>query len=124
MTTKFNMSRDINGYNGFGLPLSDTNYSCTLTANSDTTLTVPNAIGLGNQGPSTVAQSIAIINADPGTSVWVAVNGTASTPVGATFASTTSALNPGAIFVNGGDVLHFITSATGVNVSVRFYSLK
>jgi hypothetical protein len=123
MTTKFVMSRDINGYNGFGLKLTDTAYSATLLASTDTTLTVPSTIGLGQQGPATKAESIAIIVADPGTSVWVAVNTAASAPVGNTFASTSSQLNPGAIDVFGGDVLHLYTTGTGVNVSVRFYSL-
>jgi hypothetical protein len=124
MTTKFNLTRDINGFNGFGLPFTDTAYSCTLTAVTDTTLTVPNNIAIGRQGPSTVAQSIAIFSYDPGTSVWVADGATASNPAGATFAATSSELNPAARLVNGGDVLHFYTTETGVNVSVTFYSLS
>jgi len=124
MTTKFNMTRDINGYNGFGLQFSDTNYSCTLTASSDTTLTVPSAVGIGGpETASTYAYTLAIFDFDPGTSVWVANNNTASAPAGNTFASTNSQLNPAARLVKGGDVLHFFTTGTGVNVSVEFYSL-
>jgi hypothetical protein len=127
MTTKYFQLRDINGYNGFGLPFSDTNYSVTLTASTDTTLTVPSAIGLGQQGPSTKAQSIAIISVKPNGSVWMAVNATAAVPAGNTFASTTSELiGPFnyAKLVNGGDVLHFISPDTGDTVSVSFYSLS
>lgn len=124
MTTKFNMSRDINGYNGFGLLFTDTAYSCTLTASTDTTLTVPNAEGLGKQGYGSVAQSLAIFTFDPGTSVWVADGAVASNPAGDTFATTASELNPAARLVNGGDVLHFFTTGTGVNVSVSFYSVS
>lgn len=124
MTTKFMMTQDINGFNGFGLPFTDTAYSCTLTTSTDTTLTVPNNIAIGRQGPSTVAQSIALFSYDPGSSVWVADGATAAAPAGATFVATSSELNPAARLVNGGDVLHFFTTGTGVNVSVSFYSLN
>lgn len=123
MTTKFNMTRDINGYNGFGLTFTDTAYSATLAVSTDTSLTVPNAISIGKQGPATVAQSLAIFSFDPGTAVWVANNVAAAAPAGASFAATSSEMNPAARLVNGGDVLHFFTSGTGVNVSVSFYSL-
>lgn len=123
MTTKFIMTRDINGFNGFGINFTDTAYSATLTTSTNTTLTVPSTIGLGKQGPATVAQFLAIFTFDPGTSVWVANNATASNPVGASFAITTSELNPAARIVNGGDVLNFFTTGTNVNVSVSFYSL-
>jgi hypothetical protein len=126
MTTKFSMTRDINGFNGFGLVPSDTNYSATLTVSTDTTVTVPSAVAIGKQGPSTSSTapiSLAIITSDPGTTIWVAINATAAVPVGATFAATSSMMNPGAIEVKGGDVIHVISSGTGVNVGVRFYSL-
>ncbi len=126
MTTKFNMTRDINGYNGFGLQFTDTAYSCTLTTTTDTTLTVPSAVGIGGpeiyQGTGN-PYTLAVFIFDPGTSVWVADGHTAATPVGNTFAATNSELNPAARLVQGGDVLHFYTAGTGVNVSVLFYSL-
>lgn len=121
MTTKFNMARDINGFNGFGLIFTDTAYSCTLTASSDTTLTIPANMGLGGNGLSTTSQWIVIFNFDPGSSVWVANGATASNPAGDTFVATSSELNPSARFVKGGDVLHFYTTQTGVNVSVLCY---
>jgi hypothetical protein len=124
MTTKFNMSRDINGYNGFGLTFTDTAYSATLASSTNTTLTVPSAIGIGKQGYGTVAQTLAVFNFDPGTSVWVADNTTAAAPAGASFAATASELNPAARLVNGGDILNFFTTGTGVNVSVCFYSVS
>lgn len=124
MTTKFNMSRDINGYNGFGLTFTDTAYSATIAATSDTTLTVPSSVGIGKQGyaTNTTGQMLAIFTFDPGASVWVANNVAASTPAGATFAATSSELNPAARLVSGGDVLHFYSSAIA-NVSVAFYSV-
>lgn len=124
MTTKFNMSRDINGYNGFGLTFTDTAYSATLAINTDTSLTVPSAISIGKQGYGTVAQTLAVFNYDPGQSVWVANNAAAHNPAGASFATTASELNPAARLVNGGDVLHFYCTTANVNVSVAFYSVS
>ena len=62
MTTKFIMSRDINGYNGFGLPFSDTNYSATITTGAVTALTVP--------GNSTSDKYLAVFSYTPGGSVY------------------------------------------------------
>jgi hypothetical protein len=134
MATKFNMTRDINGYNGFGLQFTDTAYSCTLTTGTDTTLLVPSASGLGGNGMSSSSLWIAVFSYDPGTSVWVSLNSVASNPAGATFAVTASELNPAARQVRGigtiphatypADVLHFYTTGTGVNVSVIFYSIS
>ncbi|MDD5212326.1 MAG: hypothetical protein PHV62_07910 [Sulfuricurvum sp.] len=120
------MSRDINGYNGFGLTFTDTAYSATLATTTDTTLTVPSSIPLGKQGYGTNAtgQMLAVFTFDPGTAVWVANGATAGVPAGASFAATSSELNPAARLVSGGDVLHFYTSGTGVNVSVAFYSVS
>ena len=118
------MTRDINGFNGFGLVFTDTAYSATLPASTDTTLTVPSAIGIGKQGFATVAQTLAIFSYEPGTSVWVAINTTAAVPAGATFATTSSELNPAARLLNGGDILHFITAGTDIDVSVSFYSVS
>ena len=121
MTTKFNMTRDINGYNGFGLPASDTNYSATLAISTDTSLTVPTVFALGDSSSTSKAKLIAIIVPDPGSSVWVALNTAASAPAGASFAATASFLNPAALEVKGGDVIHFFCTTANVSVSVRFY---
>ena len=67
---------------------------------------------------------IAIFSYEPGSQVWVADNATAAIPVGASFASTTSELNPSARVVNAGDVVHFFTpDSGGANVSVILYAL-
>jgi len=70
MTTKFSMTRDVNGYNGFGLQLSTSNYSVTLTASTDTTVTVP----------SDASVYLAVCGYTSGDDVWVAVNATAAVP--------------------------------------------
>lgn len=110
------MTRDINGYNGFGLPFSDTNYSATITTGTATSLTVP--------GNSVCTVFLAIFSFTPGGSVYVANNETAAIPAGGSFASTTSVLNPTARVCNAGDVLSFITADTSDDVQVSFYGLQ
>ncbi len=109
--TKFNMTRDINGYNGFGLPFTLTAKSAVLTAAMEQHFTVP----------ANYPNWIAIFTYTPGAAVWVDAFTTAVAPTGA-FASTTSELNPAARFVNANDVLSFITTdATSPAVSVLLY---
>lgn len=111
--TQFSMLRDINGYNGFGLPFSINKDSANLATNTDTTLTVP----------SFSPHYIAIFSFQSGASVWVANNATAAKPVGSTFATVSSELNPVARYVKAGDVLHFLTGDTSAQVGVTFYAL-
>lgn len=119
-TTPFNMIRDINGYNGYGLSFSNFKRSATIVQNTDTTMTVP----------SDCSQYLAIFSIQPGTSVWVALqpaNGTtivAAVPASGLFTTTTSELNPVARLVNKGDILHFITADTTADVGVTLYALQ
>jgi hypothetical protein len=129
MVTKYNQTRDINGYNGFGLPPSDLNYSATLAATTDTTITVPDTMGMGANGIYSQSVWLAIITVSPSSgAVWVAVNAVAAIPVGTTFATSSSFLlvanGYNAIQVNGGDVLHFFSTPATNSVSVRFYSIS
>lgn len=123
MPTKFAMTRDINGYNGFGLKFTDTAYSATLAINTDTSLTVPSINSMGGSNTQTNAQLIAIFFIDPSETVWVAVNTAAAAPAGAAFAATASEGNPAARNVSAGDVLHFFTATANVTVGVAFYWL-
>ena len=111
--TSFNMTRDINGYNGFGLPFSINKYSAVINQNTDTTLVVP----------SFSSHYVTIFSYQPGSSVWVTINTTAAKPVGASFASVSSELNPVARYVSAGDTLHFLTGDTSAAVGVVFYAL-
>ncbi len=111
--TQFAMTRDINGYNGFGLAFSLNKYSANIAQNTDTTLTVP----------SYAPHYVAIFSYQPGASVWVANGATAAKPAGSTFASVSSELNPVARYVKAADVLHFITGDTTATVGVTFYAL-
>jgi len=125
MATKFSMTRDINGYNGFGLVFTDTAYSATLTVSTDTTLTIPSNDSLGGASfpYDSKPRLIAIFSFDPGESVWVANGAVAAVPGGASFAATASELNPAAREVKGGDVLHFFTATANVDVWVGLYWL-
>lgn len=116
MTTKFNMTRDINGYNGFGLDFSDVNYSATITAGVARSLVVP--------GISTSTTYLAIFSFEPGSKVWVVNNSTAAVPAGATFASTDSVMNPTARKCKFGDTLSFVTDDASAEVGVSFYALQ
>jgi len=101
----------------YGLLFSDTKYSATLAASTDTSLTVPGA----------AKRYKAVMKAESSGNVYVANNTTAAVPAGASFAAVSSELIP----VNGvlcrevkaGDVLHFITAGTNIDVSVIFYAL-
>jgi hypothetical protein len=112
MTTKFNMTRDINGYNGFGLAFSDTNYNTTLAAGVAQSLTIP----------SDSAYYLVVFAFEPGATIWVADNQTAVVP-GVSFAATFSDLNPAARLVKAGDVLSFITSDTTAVIGVSLYAV-
>lgn len=122
MPTTFNMTRDVNGFNGFGLPFADDKYSATLVADTDATLAVPGTAAMGAATATTYNKFIAIFSYQPGAQVWVTINETAAVPAGATFAATSSELNPSARYVKSTDVLHFITSDTGASVGVTFYA--
>ena len=128
MTTALNSTQDINGRNNFGLVLSGSNYSVSLTKDTDTTVTVPSDCAPGITSGHNSNKFLAVIVVTPSAEVWVAVNATAAIPVGATLAAVSSAMIPmngKSIKVNAADVLHFITHATSstANVSVTFYSI-
>lgn len=125
MPTKFTLTRDINGYNGYGLIPTDYKVNVTLTANTDTTITVPSSssLGGGNTGTKTNPRLIAIFYVTPGAEVWFALNVAAAVPAGATFALTSSEGNPSAWEVVGGQVIHCLTAGTNVSVGVKFYWL-
>jgi hypothetical protein len=103
------MTRDINGYNAFGITPSYDIEAGGLAANTEQHFTVP----------ANYPNWLAIFSYTPGANIWVSVNGTALAPTGA-FASSSSALNPAGRQVKSGDVLSFITAdATNPMVSVE-----
>ena len=112
---KFNMVRDINGFNGFGLPVSEKPAQTTLVAGIEQTVTVPQTTD------ATYPNVLAIFNFQPGSSIWVAKNFTATLP-GISFQFNDSEMNPAARRCVPGDVWHFITNDTTAEIGVIFYA--
>lgn len=113
MSTRFILTRDINGYNGFGLPPATDRYTARLTVGAADDITVP----------SNFENWIAILGIEPGANVWTAVNTTAAVPAGATFAASASVLNPVGIYVSAGDTISCITPDATANVSISLYAI-
>lgn len=128
MATPFSLIWSNNGGYVAGLRQSDIKYTATLTsANGNTQLTVPSSASMGTLRPASTNKWVILVFAEPGTTVFFAVNNTAAAPAGATFALSNSELVPPryAFYreVNAGDVLNFLTTDTSASVSVAFYSL-
>lgn len=126
MTTQYKLQKDIAGYNGFGLPVSDLKYSASLAVTTDTTVTVPSSSTIG--APlNEINRYLAVIQVEANLSVWFALNATAAVPAGSTFALTTSDLIIGsqyyAVEVSAGDVMHFLAPTAGTDILVKFYAL-
>ena len=111
MPTKFLMTRDISGTNGFGIPPSQDSYAGILVAAAAQTITVP----------SEYPAYIAVMSFTPGSNVWVNFTTTAATPAGAIGADLNE-LNPAGRRVLKGTTISFITpDVAGAYVSVLFY---
>jgi len=115
--TRLNMSRDINGYNTFGLPQSNTKFNTTLLAGVEQRLEVPRT------GNTTYPNVLAVFNQDAGSDIFVSINGTASLP-GSSFTQTYSEENPAARSVKPGDVISFITADEQDYVGISFYAIS
>lgn len=104
------MTRDINGYNGFGVIPTYDIQNAVLAAGVAQSIIVP----------SNYPNWIAIFSYTPGASVWVSFTTTALAPTGA-FSSSSSVLNPAGRAVTKGQVISFITAdSTSPMVSVEF----
>ena len=86
------------------------------------TLSVPDLVTGSYPKTFATPRFLAIFSYEPGASVWVALNATATT-AGAAFATTDSELNPSARVVDSSDVLHFITADATAILGVSFYAL-
>ncbi len=110
-STKFLMTRDLSGTNGFGiLPTFDV-LGCSFTANAAQTFTTP----------SNYPNWIAIFSYTPGTAFFVDFSGATATVPGGTVGSLSVVLNPAARAVTAGQTFSVITSdATSPFLIVEF----
>jgi hypothetical protein len=122
MATQYNINDLVKGVNGFGLQFCANNYTVTLGAATEATLTVPDFTSIGTINNNT-AKLIAVFGIEPAKKVYVALNAAAAVPVGATLAASTSELNPTAKSVKAGDVIHVI-SAAAADVSISLYAIQ
>lgn len=111
MSTKFNMIKDIAGYNGFGIAPTYDIQGCYLAANTAQTFTAP--IGY--------PYWIAIFSYTPGSNVFVDFSGaTAAVPSGSV-ASITASLNPSGRALKGGQTFSVITpDSTDPYITVEY----
>lgn len=110
MSTKFLMTRDIAGLNGFGIAPTYDMQSGLLAVGVAQSITVPD----------NYPWWIAIFSYTPGASVWVSFTTTAVAPTGAA-GSTASALNPSARRVAAGSTISLITAdGTSPAFSIEF----
>jgi hypothetical protein len=110
MSTKFNMTRDINGYNGFGIQPTYDIQGCSMAASTAQTFTVP----------SNYPNWIAIFSYTPGAEFFVNFTTTATVP-GGTVGAITNVLNPAARALVGGSTFSVITpSATSPHITVEY----
>lgn len=130
MTQAFRTIQETKGHNDFGQLYSDQIYNATLTAATNTTLTVPGGGvmgGITSFGGTNNKNKVRAVIRTTG-DVWVAVNKTAAVPAGASFALATSELVTNVLEksydVYVGDVLNFFSKAgTTPSISVAFYAL-
>lgn len=130
MTMLFRTIQETKSYNDFGQQYSDQIYSATLTAATNTTLTVPGGGIMGaisSFGGSGNKNKVMAVIRTTG-NVWVAINQTADVPAGASFAKDTSELVTNtldkAYLLNVGDVINFFSvTGTTPSISVAFYAM-
>jgi|SRR6267154_58030 len=110
-----NFGRDVQGFNAFAPEFADVKYSATLASAGHDEFTVP----------SNFQNWIVAFSFQPGSSVWVALNGVAAAPAGATFAATTSEYLPGARKVKAGDIIDVLNNGVGsAGVGVMLYAIS
>ncbi len=106
--------RDIQGYNAYAPQDSKNKFNATLTVGAASSFTVPSSYPVW----------VVAFSPQPGANVWVDFTGaTAAVPVGATFAATTSTLNPGQRTVLAGTSISAITDNTTADCGVEMWPI-
>lgn len=114
MSIRFIMTRDVNGYNGFGLPFSQDTWGGFFAPNAEQHFTVP----------ENSQNWIALFSYSGGISIWVSVGQTVVLP-SSTFGPVNCELNPQGLQVKGGDLISIITNdGTLPWVGVALYTLS
>lgn len=114
MSTKLSLTKDINGYNAFGISPTYDVYACSLTANAEQHFVVP----------GTFQYWLAIFTYSPGINVWVDFATTSTVP-GGTIGLVSAVLNPSGRQVKAGSTISFITSdATSPFICVELQGIN
>jgi hypothetical protein len=115
MSLKLNFGRDVQGFNAFAPQFADVKFSATLASSGNASVTVPKSF----------ENWIVSFSYTPGSNIWVANNASAAAPAGATFAATSSELNPGSRVVKAGDVINLLNNgANPSDVGVLLYAVS
>lgn len=129
----YDINTNLQGVNGFGRRPANANgslvaiWNTQLAATTDKTVTVPSAIGVGQEATD-APWVLAKFGYQAAATVFVAVKTTANAVTTAapdtsgTITAGVSFINPDALLVRGGDVLHFYPLAQA-DISVEFYSV-
>jgi len=99
MSTKLSLTKDINGYNAFGIIPTYDVYAGALAVSTEQHFTVPDNFEYW----------LAIFTFSPGANVWVDFTGTATVP-SSTVGAVHTVLNPSGRQVKGGSVISLITA--------------
>jgi len=113
MTQKLALTRDINGFNTFGIAPSDVKVGVQLIQNDEESFQVPTAFKFYEL----------VFSIDPGLRVWVSYDGATPDVPSSTFATINSELNPAARTVPGGTIVNCITPDTSAFVGVMMYGI-
>jgi len=115
MTTMLNFGRDVQGFNAYAPSPSTNKYGASLASNVASSITVP----------SNFQTWIAVFSYEPGSNIWVDFTGaTAAGPVGTTFASQTSELNPASRTVQAGSTISCISTNATADVSIQLFAVS
>lgn len=113
MPTKFNMLRDINGFNGFGVTPSDEIDGVLLAAGAAQSVTVPSG---------EYTNYLVLFSYTPGSNVFVDMKGNTAAGYSGTAGAVTSELNPVARYAVAGQAISLITpDAGGAYAQISYY---